>query len=150
MDRIIEKKKWTKSKLISISAISIFALFLVYLLFIRDKSSRLYVNKNQVTISVVKKSKFQEFIPVDGVVFPKNTFYIDAIQGGVVEALYAEDGDLLKKGDTLLKLLNTAMELSYMEQETRMLAEINNLQNTRLSLEQNKYVRQKEIVQLEM
>ena len=36
-----------------------------------------------------------------------------------------------------------------MEQETRMLAEINNLQNTRLSLEQNKYLRQKEIVQLE-
>ena len=102
-----------------------------------------------MTISVVKKSKFQEFIPVDGVVFPKNTFYIDAIQGGVVEALYAEDGDLVKKGDTLLKLLNTAMELSYMEQETRMLAEINNLQNTRLSLEQNKYLRQKEIVQLE-
>ena len=149
MDRIIEKKKWTRSKILTISAISIFALFLVYLLFIRDKSSRLYVNKNQLTISVVKKTKFQEFIPIDGVVFPKNTFYIDAIQGGVVEALYAEDGDLVKKGDTLLKLLNTAMELRYMEQETRMLAEINNLQNTRLSLEQNKFIRQKEIVQLE-
>lgn len=149
MDRIIEKKKWTKIRLLTIGAISIFAIFLVYLLFIRDKSSRLYVNQNQLTISTVKKAKFQEFIPIDGVVFPKNTFYIDAIQGGVVEALYAEDGDLLKKGDTLLKLLNTAMELSYMEQETRMLAEINNLQNTKLSLEQNKYIRQKEIVQLE-
>lgn len=149
MDRIIEKKKWTSKRIITISAISVFALFLVYLLFVRDKSSRLYVNKKQVTISTVKQTKFQEFIPIDGVVFPKNTFYIDAIQGGVVEALFAEDGDLLKKGDTLLKLLNTAMELSYMEQETRMLAEINNLQNTRLSLEQNKYLRQKEIVQLE-
>lgn len=149
MDRIIEKKKWTRLRLLTIGAISIFALFLVYLLFIRDKSSRLYVNQNQLTISTVKNAKFQEFIPIDGVVFPKNTFYIDAIQGGVVEALYAEDGDMVKKGDTLLKLLNTAMELSYMEQETRMLAEINNLQNTRLSLEQNKYLRQKEIVQLE-
>jgi HlyD family secretion protein len=149
MDRIIEKKKWTTTRIITLSSISLFALFLIYLLFLRDKSSRLYVNQNQLTISTVKLAKFQEFIPIDGVVFPKNTYYIDAIQGGVVEALYADDGDLVKKGDTLLKLLNTAMELSYMEQETRMLAEINNLQNTRLSLEQNKFIRQKEIVQLE-
>jgi len=149
MDRIIQKRKWTISKLLTIFFISAFAVLLIYLLFIRDTTSRLYVNKDQLTISTVKKAKFQEFIPIDGVVFPKNTYYIDAIQGGVVEAIYVEDGDLLDKGDTLLKLLNTAMELSYMEQETRMLAEMNNLQNTRLSLEQNKFIRQKEIVQLE-
>jgi HlyD family secretion protein len=149
MDRVIEKKRWTKKRVITISLISAFALFLVYLVFVRDKSSKLYISKNQLTIATVKEDKFQEFIPVDGVVFPKNTFYIDAIQGGVVEAIYADDGDLVHQGDTLLKLLNTAMELSYMEQETRMLAEINNLQNTRLSLEQNKYLRQKEIVQLQ-
>lgn len=149
MDRIIEKKKWSQNKILTIAAVSALALFLVYLLFIRDKSSKLYVDRNQLTITTVVADKFQEFIPVDGVVFPKNTFHIDAIQGGVVEAIYTEDGDMLKKGDTLLKLLNTAMELNYMEQETRMLAEINNLQNTRLSLEQNKYIRQKEIVQLQ-
>lgn len=149
MDRIIEKKKWTTKKVITIVIISSFVLLIAYLLFFRDKSSRLYVDRNQLTIVEVKQDNFQEFIPIDGVVIPKNTFYIDAIQGGVVEAIYAEDGDMVKKGDTLLKLLNTAMELSYMEQETRMLAEINNLQNTKLSLEQNKYLRQKEIVQLE-
>ncbi len=149
MDRVIEKKKWTTKRIITIAAISLFGFFLIYLIFLRDKSSKIYVNRNQLTIVEVKEDKFQEFIPIDGIVFPKNTFYIDAIQGGVVEAIYAEDGDLLKKGDTLLKLLNTAMELNYMEQETRMLAEINNLQNTKLSLEQNKYIRQKEIVQLE-
>lgn len=149
MDRIIEKKKWTIKKILAISLITVFLIFLVYLLFIRDTSAKLYIDRNQLTIATVMEDKFQEFIPVDGIVFPKNTFYIDAIQGGVVEAIFAEDGDIVNKGDTLLKLLNTAMELNYMEQETRMLAEINNLQNTRLSLEQNKYIRQKEIVQLE-
>lgn len=149
MDRVIKKKKWNSKRIITISAISVFSIFIIYLLFLRDTSSKLYIDKNQLTIVEVKEDKFQEFIPIDGVVFPKNTYHIDAIQGGVVDAVFAEDGDMLKKGDTLLKLLNTAMELSYMEQETRMLAEINNLQNTRLSLEQNKYLRQKEIVQLE-
>jgi len=149
MDRQIEKKKWPPKKIITYSFILVFLLFLVYLIFIRDRASKLYIEKNQVMISNVMEDNFQEFIPVDGVVIPKNTFFIDAIQGGVVESIFAEDGDMVKKGDTLLKLMNTAMELSYMEQETRMLAEINNLQNTRLSLEQNKYVRQKEIVQLQ-
>ncbi|MDP2721670.1 MAG: HlyD family efflux transporter periplasmic adaptor subunit [Bacteroidales bacterium] len=149
MDRMIEKKKWTSKKIGMLVVISAFVVLVAYLLFFRDNSAKLYVNKNELTIASVQQSKFQEFIPIDGVVFPKETYYIDAIQGGVVEAIFAEDGDMVQKGDTLLKLLNTSMELSYMEQETRMLAEINNLQNTRLSLEQNKYIRQKEIVQLE-
>ena len=56
---------------------------------------------------------------------------------------------MLEEGDTIIKLLNTQMELSYMEQETRMLAERNNLNTTKLALEQNNFFRQKEIVQLE-
>ena len=149
MDRVIKKKKWTLKKIASIIAVAAFVFFIVYLLFLRDKSSKLYVDRNQLTIASVLADKFQEFIPVDGVVFPKNTIYIDAVQGGVVEQKYVEDGALLHKGDTILKLLNTAMELNYMEQETRALAEINNLSNTKLALEQNTYYRQKEIVQLE-
>ncbi len=149
MDRVIEKKKWTPKKIASIVAIAAFVFFIVYLLFLRDKSSKLYVDKNQLTIAPVLADKFQEFIPIDGVVYPKNTNYIDVAQGGVVEQKFVEDGAMLNEGDTIIKLLNTQMELSYMEQETRMLAEINNFNTTRLALEQNNYLRQKEIVNLE-
>ena len=149
MDRVIEKKKWPPKKIASIVAIAAFVFFVFYLLFLRDKSSKLYVDKNQITIAPVLADKFLEFIPIDGVVFPKNTNYIDVAQGGVVEQKFVEDGAMLKEGDTIIKLLNTQMELSYMEQETRMLAERNNLTNTKLSLEQNNYYRQKEIVTLE-
>lgn len=149
MDRAIEKKKWPPKRIASIVAVAAFVFFIIYLLFLRDNSSKLYVEKNQLTISTVLADKFQEFIPLDGVVFPKNTVYIDAVQGGVVEQKYVEDGAMLHKGDTILKLLNTQMELMYMEQETRALAEINNFANSKLALEQNKYLRQKEIVQLQ-
>lgn len=149
MDRAIEKKIWTPKRIASIVAVAVFVFFIIYLLFLRDNSSKLYVEKDQLTISTVLADKFQEFIPLDGVVFPKNTVYIDAVQGGSVEQKYVEDGALLQKGDTILKLLNTSMELRYMEQETRMLAEINNFANSKLRLEQNSYTRQKEIVQLQ-
>ena len=149
MDRVIEKKKWTTRKILNIAAIAAFAIFLLYLLVFRDKRSKLYVEKSQVTIASVLESKFQEFIPVDGVVFPKNTIYIDAVQGGFVEKVYVEDGAMLHKGDTILKLANANMELSLMEQETRIFEAVNNLQNTKINLEQNKFYRQQEIVQLE-
>lgn len=146
MDRIIEKKKWTTGKIAMIAIISLFVLFIVYLLFFRDNSSRVYVNRDQVTIATVMQDKFQEFIPIDGVVNPKTTIYIDAIMGGNVQQKYVEDGAMLAKGDTIIRLVNTNLELSYMEQETRIFEAINNLQNTRIALEQNKFVRQKEVV----
>jgi HlyD family secretion protein len=146
MDRIIEKKKWTTGKIAMIAIISLFVLFIVYLLFFRDNSSRVYVNRDQVTIATVMQDKFQEFIPIDGVVNPKTTIYIDAIMGGNVQQKYVEDGAMLEKGDTIIRLVNTNLELSYMEQETRIFEAINNLQNTKIALEQNKFVRQKEVV----
>lgn len=148
MDRIIEKKKWTKGRIAAIAAAVLVLLLVVWMLFIRDNRSRLYVDYNQLSIAVVEKGKFQEFIPVDGIVFPRTTIFIDAVQGGIVEEVFVEDGAMLKKGDPILKLANANMELSYMDQETRMYDAINNLANTRISLEQLRYTRQKEITQL--
>ncbi len=148
MDRIIEKKTWTTKKILQISAISVFIIFLAYLLLFRDRSSRLNVDRSQLTLATVTADKFQEFIPVDGIVQPRTTIYIDAVLGGTVEKKYVEDGAEVSQGDTILKLSNANMQLSYMDQETRMYDAINNLQNTRIALEQNKYQRQKEITNL--
>ncbi|HPE42686.1 MAG TPA: HlyD family efflux transporter periplasmic adaptor subunit [Bacteroidales bacterium] len=148
MDRKIEKKKWTISRIALLAGAIIFVGFVLYLVFLRDKSSKIYVDRNQLTIAEVKADKFQEFIPVDGIVLPKTTIYIDAIMGGNVNEIYVEDGALLRKGDPILRLVNTNLELSYMEQETRIYEAINNLQNTKIGLEQTKFVRQKEIASL--
>lgn len=148
MDRIIEKKKWTPRKILQYTAILVFAIFLVYIFLLRDRSSRLTIDKTQITTDKVALSNFQEFIPVDGVVLPKTTIYIDAVLGGTVETKYVEDGAEVKQGDMILKLSNANMQLSYMDQETRMYDAINNLQNSRIALEQNKYIRQREITNL--
>jgi len=142
MDKIIEKKKWTPRKIATIVLSALFLLFILYLLFFRDRQSRLYVNAGQLSIAEVQLDRFQEFIPVDGVVHPKTTIYLDAVQGGTVEQIYVDDGADLNRGDTILKLLNIDMELRYMDQETRMYDAINNLQNSKVSLERSKYMRQ--------
>lgn len=149
MDRKIEKPFWTLQKILLFPVLGTFLIFVVYLLVFRDKSSKYIVSRDQLTIATVTKDKFQEFIPIDGMVLPKTTIYIDAIMGGNVQEVYVEDGAMLKKGDKILKLINTNLELSYMEQETRIFEAINNLQNTKISLEQNKYTRQRETVNVQ-
>ncbi|MFA8449098.1 MAG: efflux RND transporter periplasmic adaptor subunit [Bacteroidales bacterium] len=149
MDRIIEKKRWTIKKMFSYTAAGIFALFIIYLFFFRDNSSKLYVEDDYITIAEVKKGDFQEFIPIDGVVFPKNTIYIDAINGGNVERIQVEDGAILNKGDTILKLVNAALELSFMEQETRTFDAINNNQNSQISLEKSRFQYQLKIAEIQ-
>ncbi len=67
---------------------------------------------DRITISEIKKGPFQEFIPVNGVVAPQVTIFLDAVQGGTVQERYVEDGAKLKKGDPILKLSNTDVELS--------------------------------------
>lgn len=84
-------------------------------------NKKLNVAADRITISEVKQGSFREFIPVNGTVLPVNTIYLDAAEGGRVEEKLAEDGAHLKKGDPILRLSNTDLELSLVNQETQVL-----------------------------
>src|SRR6056297_429080 len=106
MDRIIEKKTWTLKKISGIVAIFALVAFILYLIVFRDNSSKLYVEKENVTIASVEQGNFQEFIPLDGIVHPKVTIYLDAVFGGRVEEIFVRDGEKVEQGQPILKLSN--------------------------------------------
>lgn len=149
MDKIIEKKKWTVKKLVTIAGVSAFALFVIYLLVFRDTSSRLYVDKDKMTIAGVEQGRFQEFIPVDGVVQPIVTIHLDAVLGGRVEEIYVRDGAQVEEGDKILRLSNAQVELSHMQQENTALEVLDRYQNTRLNLERNMFSLERQLADLE-
>lgn len=118
MDRVIQKKKWSKKRILTIAAVvAVLALIGLSYYFTSGKS-RLNVDVERITISEIKKGSFQEFIPVNGIVLPVTTIYLDAIEGGRVEEKYVEDGAVVKKDQPLLRLSNTDLELSLINQET--------------------------------
>src|ERR1700749_166907 len=118
MDRVIPKKKWTTKKIIPISVIAIIVLLIACSFYFTSGKSKLNVNTERITISEVTKGSFKEFIPVNGIVLPITTIYLDAIEGGRVEEKFVEDGAMMKKGEPILKLSNTDLELSLANQET--------------------------------
>jgi HlyD family secretion protein len=118
MDRAIPKKKWTTKKIMTIAIATLVICLIGGSVYYASGGSKLNVDAERITISDVKKGAFQEFIPVNGVVLPMTTIYLDAVEGGRVEEIFAEDGAMVKKGDPILKLSNTDLELSLANQET--------------------------------
>jgi HlyD family secretion protein len=106
-------------------------------IFFTSGKSKLNVDTERITISEVKKGAFQEFIPVNGVVLPLSTIYLDAIEGGRVEEKYVEDGAMLKKGDPILRLSNTDLELSLANQQTAVFNVLTQMQISRDQAQQN-------------
>ena len=86
------------------------------LLFYQGRS-KLDVETERITISAVTKGKFQENIPVNGVVLPLTTIYLDAVEGGRVEEKYVDDGAMMKKDQPILRLSNTDLELGLVNQK---------------------------------
>src|SRR3954468_24290169 len=118
MDRVIEKKKWSTKRILTIAGITGIVLLISLSYYYTAGKSRLNVDTERITIGTITKGNFKEFIPVNGVVMPLTTIYLDAIEGGLVEEKYVEDGVMMKKGEPILRLSNTDLELSLANQET--------------------------------
>lgn len=117
MDRVIQKKTWTAKRIITISVIAAIVLLIAASYYFTSGGSKLNVDTERITVSEVTKGKFQENIPVNGVVLPQTTIYLDAVEGGRVEERYVDDGTMMKKGQPILRLSNTDLLMNMMSQQ---------------------------------
>jgi HlyD family secretion protein len=118
MDIPLEKKRFNLQKILMIVGALALVALIVFVLMSTTGASKLNVEKERLSINKVSQGIFQENIPVNGVVLPKNTIYLDALEGGRVEEKFVEDGAMMKKGEPIMRLSNTDLELSLVNQET--------------------------------
>lgn len=137
MDRVIAKKRWTTKKLLTIAGITAVVLLIAASYFFTSGKSRLNVDMERIQISDITKGPFEEFIPVNGIVLPITTIYLDAVEGGRVEEKFVDDGAIVKRDQPLLRLSNTDLQLSLANQETAVFDVLTQMQNTRNNAEQN-------------
>ena len=137
MDRKIEKKTWNTKRILTIAGIAAIALLIAGAIYSTSGKSKLDVDTERLTISTITKGPFQEFIPVNGVVMPLTTIFLDAADGGRVEQKFVEDGAILKKGEPILRLSNTDLELTLASQETGVYAQQIQMQISHNAAQQN-------------
>ncbi len=145
MDKKIEKKKISTVKIVGYLMLAGILLIALYNFFGQDSGSTTTVDRQRLIISEVAEGVFQEFVDVSGTVQPVRTTYLDAVEGGVVQNVFAQSGEMVEAGDTIVVLTNSSLQLSVLQQEAGIYDQINNVRNSRLNLEQNHLNLQKEL-----
>ncbi|WP_442846765.1 efflux RND transporter periplasmic adaptor subunit [Leeuwenhoekiella sp. H156] len=141
MDIPLEKKRFTTQKILMIAGGIALAALIVFVILSTTGTSKLNVQKERLSIATVKQDVFQENIPVNGVVMPITTIYLDALEGGRVEEKFVEDGAVMKKGEPILRLSNTDLELSLVNQETQVYNLLTQMQISQNAARQNTIVK---------
>ena len=148
MDRVVEKTTWQKYRKQATWVITVgIALFLIWF-FKPDAGRALKVQNDRIVVSAVSSGEFDDYIPVRGQIAPLKTVFLDAIEGGRVEAVYVEDGIQVVAGDLIIELSNTQLQLDVIAREAEVSEQLNNLRNTELPLEQNRLDHKRNLVDI--
>jgi len=110
MDIILKKKHPVVRYKYHIIGGSLFLVFLVYVLIVSTRPSRLRYDIDKLTIAEARQEKFLEYLDVEGIVQPILTIKLNALESGSVARIVAEDGDMLAEGNTILILQNKELE----------------------------------------
>lgn len=121
----------------TIGGIAALVLLIAGSFYFTSGKSKLNVDIERITISDVTKGPFQETIPQNGTVLPLTTIYLVTTEGGRVEEKYVEDGAILKKGDPILKLSNTDVELNLSNSMTSVSNMLASMQLSKVNADQN-------------
>jgi len=120
-----------------VAGITVLIILIAGSIYFTSGKSKLNVDAERITISEVTNGTFQEFVPVSGVVQPLTSIYLDAAEGGRVEEKFVEDGAVMKKGQPILRLSNTDLQLSLVNQETQVYNLITQMQIAKNAAQQN-------------
>ncbi|MDY4037932.1 MAG: HlyD family efflux transporter periplasmic adaptor subunit [Prevotella sp.] len=147
---IKQKKYWIPRKYwlwIAGAAVIIAALLWLAL---SNFSSTLKVERRGLSIGDVSRAQFDDYVSVDGSVVPISVVQISPEEGGVVMQKVVEEGAHVHKGDVLIRLSNSNLDLEILNAESELAEKQNMLRNTQISMEQDQLNNRNEAAQLEM
>ena len=113
-------------------------------------SSTLRVDRRGLNIGTVENAQFDDYVSVDGSVVPIQVVQISPEEGGVVLEKTVEEGVHVKKGDVIVRLNNSNLDLEILNAESELAEKQNMLRSTQLSMEQDNLNNRNEALQLKM
>ena len=146
MDRKLEKKRGITRKNIWYFLFGALMITVLLIIIFGDKSSKYNVDVSRITIEEVTRDVFQDYITVQGTVEPITTIYLDAVEGGRVEEILIDEGNMVKKGDVILRLSNDNLLLEITNNEAQVVRAINELRTARLQMDQTRLGYKQQII----
>jgi HlyD family secretion protein len=150
MDRKIENKGKKRKRIAWIAGTVLIFLLAFYHIIFGDKSSRLNVDTDRITIEQVREDSFLDFIAVIGTVEPIQTIFLDATEGGRVEEIFRREGGMVRTGEPLARLSNTSLLLDISNAETNYARTVNDMRMFRVQLEQQNLSSRNQLLELNL
>ena len=151
MDRVIEKKHGFQLKKHGpwVAGAALLALLLGWLVF-GNHASTLRVSRDDVTISEVRQAEFKDYVRTNGQVLPIQVVQISPEEGGIVMEKVVEEGSMVHRGDVIVRLSNSSLDLQILNAEAELAEKQNLLRNTQVTMQQDRLNNQTEQAQLDM
>ncbi len=151
MDRVIEKTRGQKlRKYVPYMLGGCLLLWLVGWLLLGDHAATLRVNADELTVGNVTHAEFKDYVRTSGQVLPIEVVQISPEEGGIVVEKVVEEGSMVHKGDVIVRLSNSNLDLQILNAEAELAEKQNLLRNTQVAMQQDKLNNQTEQAQLEM
>ena len=149
MDRIIEKEKGLKPKTIILIIASLAVVALIVKLILMSGTSTFRAEKDKVTISDVESGSFKDYISLIGTVEPIKTIFLDVDEGGKVTEKIIDEGEMVKKGDVIFRMVNNDLNLQILNTESQLAYQSNELRNTLIGMEQQKISNKQQLLNID-
>lgn len=150
MDRIIEKKKGLQKKHIPYVVAGVAFAGLVMWALLGTHHNTLRVKRDDIRIATVTKGEFKDYVRLNSTVVPFQIVQISPEEGGIVMEKVAEEGQKVKKGDVIVRLANSNLDLQILNAEAELAEKQNFLRNTQVAMEQDRLNNETESASLEM
>ena len=151
MDRKIEKTK--TQRLMKywpyIAGGSVLMAMLLWVIF-GNHASTLRVSRDELTISDVQHAEFKDYVRTNGQVLPIQVVQISPEEGGIVVEKVVEEGTMVHRGDVIVRLSNSNLDLQILNAEAELAEKQNLLRNTQVAMQQDRLNNQTEQAQLDM
>lgn len=137
MDRQIEKKSFLRRYAWYIAAAAALAALLVWIV-LGTTASTMTIGATDITISDVTRGKFDDYVRLNGQVLPIQVVQISPEEGGIVREKVVEEGTRVRKGDVILRLSNSNLDLQILNAEAELAEKQNLLRNTQVAMQQDR------------
>ncbi len=142
--KIVKKKSKLKFVLIIIASAVAVSIFGWYFL---NQKKTYNVKSEDITIDEVTNGKFEDMLMVTAQTQSLNSSLVNVLEGGAVKEIFAEDGQMLTKGQPIARVYNPNTEFNYLNQETGIMQQISQMRSSLLELKNQEFNQDKELLQ---
>ena len=148
MDRRIERKKGLRPGHVPYVVAGGLVLLSLLWLVLGNHASTVRVEKDEITVSTVVEGQFYDYVRVSGRVAPIQVVQLSPEEGGIVREKVVEEGTRVKKGDVILRLSNSNLDLQILNAEAELAEKQNLLRNTQVAMQQDRLNNRTELATL--